>query len=72
MIRRSDDSLQYDCLTADGRQAVGAIRSEIEAEKIGASVLFLDLGITDAITDKHRRYADNVVVPVAPRVAEIE
>lgn len=72
MIRRSDDALQYECLTADGRQAVGSIRSEIEAEKIGASVLFLDLGITDAITDKHRRYSDNVVIPVAPRTAVVE
>lgn len=72
MIRRSDDALQYECATADGRQAVGAIRSEIEAEKIGASVLFLDLGITDAITDKHRRYTDNFVIPVAPRAAAVE
>lgn len=64
MIRRSDDDLQYECETEDGREAVGTIRSEIEGEKIGASVLFLDLGITDAITDKHRTYQGNVVIPM--------
>lgn len=69
MIRRSDDALHYVCSTADGREAQGSIRSEIEAEKFGASVLFLDLGITDAITDKHRRYADFVVIPIAPQAA---
>ena len=64
MIRRSDDALVYECETADGRKASGSIRSEIEAEKIGASVLFIDFGITDAITDKHRTYQGNVVIPV--------
>jgi len=64
MIRRSDDALVYECETADGRKASGSIRSEVEAEKIGASVVFLDLGITDAITDKHRTYQGNVVIPV--------
>lgn len=64
MIRRSDDALVYDCSTEDGRKVTGSIRSEIEGEKLGASVLFLDLGITDAITDKHRTYQGNVVIPV--------
>lgn len=64
MIRRSDDALTYDCDTEDGRQAVGAVPSEIEAEKLGASVLFIDLGITDAITDKHRKYPSNYVIPI--------
>lgn len=70
MIRRSDDDLVYDCATEDGRTAVGSIRSEIEGEKVAASVIFWDLGITDAITDKHRTYQGNVVIPVQPRVAE--
>ncbi len=64
MIRRSDDSLVYRCETNDGRKAVGSIESKIEGEKLGASVLFLDLGITDAITDKHRYYQGNIVIPV--------
>ena len=64
MIRRSDDSLMYDCESEDGRKAVGSVPSGIEAEKIGASVLFLDLGITDAITDKHRNYPSNFVIPL--------
>lgn len=64
MIRRSDDPLIYRCKTTDGREAVGSIPSEIEGEKLGASVLFFDFGITDAITDKHRKYQSNVVIPV--------
>ena len=67
MIRRSDDELVYDCVTADNRKVSGSIRSEIEGEKIAASVVFFDLGITDAITDKHRTYQGNVVIPVPPR-----
>ncbi len=66
MIRRSDDALTYDCTTDDGRNVSGSIRSEIEGEKLAASVIFWDLGITDAITDKHRTYQGNVVIPVPP------
>ena len=67
MIRRSDDALIYDCTTADGRKAVGSIRSDMEGGKLAASVMFFDLGITDAVTDKHRTYQGNVVIPVATR-----
>ena len=69
-IRRSDDALIYDCQTKDGRKVTGSVRSEIEGEKLGASVLFLDLGITDAITDKHRTYQANVTIPVQPKNSE--
>lgn len=64
MIRRSDDSLIYNCETEDGRKSTGSITSEIESGKLAASVIFWDLGITDAITDKHRTYQGNVVIPV--------
>lgn len=64
MIRRSDDALQYDCKTEDGRQSTGSIRSEVEGEKMAASIIFWDLGITDAITDKHRTYQGNIVISV--------
>jgi hypothetical protein len=64
MIRRSDDALIYDCSTSDGRTASGSIRSEVEGEKMAASIMFWDLGITDAITDKHRTYQGNVVISV--------
>ena len=67
MIRRSDDALIYRCRTDDGRETEGSIASEIEAAKFGASILFLDFGITDAITDKHRTYQGNVVIPVPRR-----
>jgi hypothetical protein len=64
MIRRSDDALVYDCTTEDGREANGFLRSEMEGGKMAASVFFWDFGITDAITDKHRTYQGNIVIPV--------
>lgn len=64
MVRRSDDALKYRCETENGREVVGAVSSEMEGAKLGASVLFFDLGITDAITDKHRTYEGNIVIPV--------
>ena len=64
MIRRSDDSLIYACNTEDGREADGSIVSEFESGKFAASVIFWDFGITDAITDKHRTYQGNIVIPV--------
>ena len=63
-IRRSDDALRYDCTTDEGKKGFGSIPSEIEGAKLGASVVFFDLGITDAITDKHRTYTASFVVPV--------
>lgn len=71
MIRRSDDSLVFECETEDGRKATGFIRSEMEGGKLAASVVFFDLGITDAITDKHRTYQGNIVIPVAGKGAVI-
>ena len=66
-IRRSDDALIYDCKTKDGRTVTGSVRSEIEGGKLAASVVFWDFGITDSITDKHRTYQGNVVIPVPPK-----
>tara|TARA_B110000503_G_scaffold141878_1_gene236825 strand:+ start:21831 stop:21944 length:114 start_codon:yes stop_codon:yes gene_type:complete len=31
---------------------------------MAASVIFWDFGITDAITDKHRKYERNIVISV--------
>ena len=64
MIRRSDDMLRYDCKTDTGKTGVGGIASSMEGAKLGASVLFFDLGITDAITDKHRTYSPSFTIPV--------
>lgn len=63
-IRKSDDVLKYECKSEDGRKAVGVIESEMGA-KIIASAVFLDFGITDAITDKHRKYPASYVIPLA-------
>lgn len=65
-VRKSDDGLKYNCKTRDGREAAGIIPSEMGA-KIIASAVFLDFGITDAITDKHRKYPGSYVVPVKKR-----
>lgn len=62
-IRRSDDALKFDCESEDGREAVGSIPSTVGA-KIVASAIFLDFGITDAITDKHRQYPASYVIPL--------
>ena len=63
-IRRSDDALKFDCKTENGKTAFGSIPSEIEDGKLAGSVVFFDLGITDSITDKHRTYTPNFVIPV--------
>ena len=63
-IRRSDDVLRYNCKTDTGKTGIGGIASSMEGAKLGASVLFFDLGITDAITDKHRTYSASFTIPV--------
>jgi hypothetical protein len=68
-VRKSDDGLQYDCETDDGRKAVGLIPSHMGG-KIVASAVFIDFGITDAITDKHREYPAVYVIPIEHRKGE--
>ena len=63
-VRRSDDALKFDCETEGGKKGFGTVKSQMEGAKFGASVLLIDLGITDAITDKHRTYANSFVIPV--------
>jgi hypothetical protein len=62
-IRRSDDQLQYRCRTDGGQDVAGAIPSTMGG-KIVASAIFLDFGIVDSITDKHREYPASFVIPV--------
>jgi len=64
MIRRSDDPLVFDCKTESGKEAYGSIPSDMEGAKLMGSVFFFDLGITDSITDKHRTYTPNFVIPI--------
>lgn len=63
MVRRSDDNLLLNCTTEDGRTATSSVPSTMGG-KIVASAVFLDFGITDAITDKHREYPASFVVPI--------
>lgn len=65
-VRRSDDPLKWRCETADGRLSSGSMPSTMGA-KIIASAVFIDLGITDAITDKSREYPASFVIPMPPR-----
>lgn len=64
-IRRSDDVLRYSCDTNSGAHPVGSIPSTMGG-KIIASAVFLDFGIVDSITDKHREYPASYVIPVTP------
>lgn len=63
MVRRSDDNLNMNCTTDDGRTAIASVPSTMGA-KIVASAVFIDFGITDAITDKHREYPASFVIPI--------
>lgn len=63
MIRRSDDLLRYDCVSDNGKKGFGGIPSTMGG-KIVVSAVFLDLGIVDSITDKHREYPQSFVIPV--------
>ena len=62
-VRRSDDVLHFDCVNAKGLIATGGIPSRLGG-KIVASAVFLDYGIVDSITDKHREYPASFVVPI--------
>ncbi|MXY34321.1 MAG: hypothetical protein F4Y60_09585 [Boseongicola sp. SB0664_bin_43] len=62
-VRRSDDVLHYDCVNAKGLTASGGIPSTI-GSKIIASAVFIDFGITDAITDMHREYPPSFIIPI--------
>ena len=63
-VRRARSPLNYNCTTSSGRVAAGAIPSSMEAGKVAASVVFIDLGITDSITEKARTYPASFVIPV--------
>ena len=61
LIRRSDDVLKIECEDKDGNSHQEAVPSRMGG-KIVASAVFLDFGIVDAITDKHREYPPQIVL----------
>ena len=62
LVRESSD-FPSETLEEVLRTAFAAVLSTIGA-KIVASAVFLDLGITDSITDKHRKYPSSFVIPI--------
>ena len=67
-IRRSDDSLVYDCTTQDGRTAQGSIPSTVGASMAGNIILGGGIGaIIDATNDYHREYPTQFVIPVVAK-----
>ena len=63
-VRKSDDALRYECeVEGSIKEVTGFIPSSMGA-KIVASAVFLDFGIVDSITDKHRKYPESFVIPV--------
>jgi hypothetical protein len=56
--------LKHECETGDGREARDSIHSEHEGEKVAASLIFRDLGITSAITGRHSTYQGKVMIAV--------
>jgi hypothetical protein len=63
LIRRSDDNLVLRCIAEDGKTANASVTSAMSG-KIVASAFFIDFGITDAITDKHREYIASFVISI--------
>ena len=62
-IRRSDDALHIECEDDQGGRHAESVNSRMGG-KIVASAVFLDLGITDAITDKHREYPEQIILQI--------
>ena len=60
-IRRSDDHLKISCRIEGASQPIQSVPSRLGG-KIVASAVFLDFGIVDAITDKHREYPAQIVL----------
>ena len=60
-IRRSDDVLNIRCSSPAGSDHTQDIPSRMGG-KIVASAIFLDFGIVDSITDKHREYPAQIVL----------
>ncbi len=60
-IRRSDDTLRVMCNAKGHGNSISSADSRM-GSKLALSFAFIDFGIVDAITDKHRIYPDQVVL----------
>ena len=67
-VRRSDDSLVFDCKTSDGRSASGSIPSEFGGMMAGNILLGGGIGaLIDGEKDMHRNYPTSFVIPVVAK-----
>ena len=62
-IRRSDDVLHIECEDDQGGRHTETVSSRMGG-KIVASAVFLDFGIVDSITDKHREYPEQIILQI--------
>lgn len=62
-IRRSDDVLHIECEDEQGERHTESVNSRMGG-KIVASAVFLDFGIVDSVTDKHREYPEQIVLQI--------
>ena len=62
-IRRSDDVLHIECQDSKGERHTESVASRM-GSKIVASAVFLDFGIVDSITDKHREYPEQIILQI--------
>ena len=62
-IRRSDDVLHIECEDEQGERHNESVNSRMGG-KIVASAVFLDFGIVDSITDKHREYPEQIILQI--------
>lgn len=61
-IRRSDDLLHITCFEPDRNVPQETSIPSSMSPKIAASAVFLDFGVTDAITDRHREYPPQIIL----------
>lgn len=63
-IRRSDGMLHITCFEPGQNAPQETLIPSTMSPKIAASAVFLDFGVTDAITDMHREYPPQIILNV--------
>ena len=66
-VRRSADALQITCRSEGGTTHRAELESTTEWAKHAASIAFLDLGVTDDLTEMHRSYPPQAAIACGGR-----